>query len=135
MRTYELNLELQSHKIQGDFDFIVTFLLHCPMQILKSRTKFMCNKRAKTLKSYHLFHSPFVVLESVIRLSDIIQPFFQVGMTVGGLLLFVYAPSLCGNVFFHYTTGVGVGICLSLLVLTYFLQKRVRFFSSTVTCY
>ncbi len=50
---------------------------------------------------------------------------FQVGMTVFGLLLFFYAPTLCGNVVFHYTTGVAVGICLSLVVLTYFLQKRV----------
>jgi hypothetical protein len=46
-------------------------------------------------------------------------------MTVFGLLLFFYAPTLCGNVVFHYTTGVAVGICLSLVVLTYFLQKRV----------
>jgi NEMP family len=46
-------------------------------------------------------------------------------MTVAGLLLFLYAPSLCGNVIFHYTTGVAIGICFSLIVLTYILQRRV----------
>ena len=46
-------------------------------------------------------------------------------MTVIGLLLFVYAPTLCSNVVFHYTTGVAIGICFSLIVLTYILQRRV----------
>ena len=38
-------------------------------------------------------------------------------MTVGGLVLFYNAKKLCRNVFFHYTTGVGVGIFLSLIVI------------------
>ena len=52
--------------------------------------------------------------------------FFQVLMTLVGMALFYYAPKLCRNVIFHYSTGVGAGIIFSLLILTYFVQKRVR---------
>ena len=48
-------------------------------------------------------------------------------MTFIGIALFYYAKELCRNVFFHYTTGVGMGIFLSLIVIIYFIQKRVRF--------
>ena len=47
-------------------------------------------------------------------------------MTFVGMALFYYAKDLCRNVFFHYTSGVGVGIFLSLVVIIYFIQKRVR---------
>lgn len=46
-------------------------------------------------------------------------------MSLAGALLFYYAPSLCRNVIFHYTTGVGAGILFSLLIVTYFAQKKV----------
>jgi len=46
--------------------------------------------------------------------------------TAAGLTLFFMAPKLCRNVFFHYATGVGAGILLSLVVVTYFVQRRVR---------
>ena len=51
--------------------------------------------------------------------------YISVIMTFIGLALFYYAKDLCRNVFFHYTTGVGVGIFLSLVVIIYFIQKRV----------
>lgn len=51
--------------------------------------------------------------------------YFYVLMFVCGIALFYTAKDLCRNVFFHYTTGVGMGIFLSLIVLTYFIQKRV----------
>lgn len=50
--------------------------------------------------------------------------YWQVIMTLMGLALFYYAPRLCRNVFFHYTTGVGAGVFLSLVVITYFVQRR-----------
>ena len=53
--------------------------------------------------------------------------YISVIMTFMGLALFYYAKDLCRNVFFHYTTGVGVGIFLSLVVIIYFIQKRVSF--------
>merc|ERR1711983_567084 len=49
-------------------------------------------------------------------------------MTFIGIALFYYAKELCRNVFFHYTTGVGMGIFLSLIVIIYFIQKRVRIY-------
>ena len=51
--------------------------------------------------------------------------YIYVIMTFIGLALFYYAKDLCRNVFFHYTTGVGMGIFLSLVVIIYFIQKRV----------
>ena len=47
-------------------------------------------------------------------------------MTFLGLFLFFSAPSLCGNVVFQYGTGIGAGIVFSLLLITYFVQKRMR---------
>ena len=40
------------------------------------------------------------------------------------MLLFVYAPSLCRNVFFHYTTGVAGGVLLSLVLITFLIQRK-----------
>lgn len=52
--------------------------------------------------------------------------YWQVVMTMAGIALFIYAPKLCRNVFFHYTTGIGAGILLSLLVITFFIQRKIR---------
>ena len=52
--------------------------------------------------------------------------YFYVLMTLGGIFLFYKAKDLCRNVFFHYTTGVGAGILLSLIVIIFFIQKKVR---------
>ena len=38
----------------------------------------------------------------------------------------IFPRRLCRNVIFHYATGVGAGVAFSLLVLTYFAQKRFR---------
>ncbi len=51
--------------------------------------------------------------------------YWLVSMTAAGLALFFLAPRLCRNVVFHYATGVGAGVAFSLLVITYFVQKRV----------
>ena len=51
--------------------------------------------------------------------------YISVIMTFIGLAVFYYAKDLCRNAFFHYTTGVGMGIFLSLVVIIYFIQKRV----------
>ena len=53
--------------------------------------------------------------------------YWQVSMTIAGLILFFYAPSLCRNVFLRYTTGVGTGVFLSFLspvlkLILWFLQ-------------
>jgi len=47
-------------------------------------------------------------------------------MTIAGLMLFLYAPSLCRNVFFHYTTGVAAGVFLSLVLFSYLIQRKVK---------
>ena len=46
-------------------------------------------------------------------------------MTLAGLALFYYAAALCRNVFFHYTTGVAAGVFLSLMVVSYLIQRKV----------
>ena len=56
--------------------------------------------------------------------------YIHVLMTLGGVLLFYYAKDLCRNVVFHYATGVGAGIFLSLVVLIYFIQRRYVHFRS-----
>ena len=58
-------------------------------------------------------------------------------VTSVGIAAFIYAPRLCRNVFFHYMTGIGAGIALSLLVATYFLQRRLRtgWFGWIMACY
>jgi len=50
--------------------------------------------------------------------------YWQVLMTIAGLMLFFYAPSLCRNVFFHYTTGVAAGVFLSLVLFSYLIQRK-----------
>lgn len=52
--------------------------------------------------------------------------FVQVIATMVGLCVFCMAPTLCRNTFFHYTTGIGMGLLLSILVLTFLLQRRFQ---------
>ena len=60
---------------------------------------------------------------------------WQVAMTVIGIGLFLYAPSLCRNAFFHYTTGVGAGVFLSLVLLTFLLQRKLNLGRWVLACY
>ena len=46
--------------------------------------------------------------------------------TLAGLILFCMAPTLCRNTFFHYTTGIGVGLLLSVLLLTFLVQRKLK---------
>ena len=46
--------------------------------------------------------------------------------TLAGLVLFCMAPALCRNTFFHYTTGIGVGLLLSVLLLTFLVQRKLK---------
>ena len=66
--------------------------------------------------------SPNVSFEDL----NTISYFIQVLMTIAGLMLFLYAPSLCRNVFFHYTTGVAAGVFLSLVLFSYLIQRKVK---------
>jgi len=61
--------------------------------------------------------------------------YWQVAMTVIGIGLFLYAPSLCRNAFFHYTTGVGAGVFLSLVLLTFLLQRKLNLGRWVLACY
>jgi hypothetical protein len=63
--------------------------------------------------------------EYTMRLDTRSVNYWHVGMSLLGIVLFYLAQRLCRNVFFHYTTGVGFGIFLSLIVITFFIQKRV----------
>jgi len=46
--------------------------------------------------------------------------------TVAGIAIYWLSPKLCRNTFFHYTTGISAGIVLSLVILTYLIQKRMK---------
>jgi len=46
--------------------------------------------------------------------------------TLCGMALFYMAPTLCRNTFFHYTTGISVGLLMSVILLTYLLQRRFK---------
>ena len=46
--------------------------------------------------------------------------------TAAGLVIFFMAPKLCRNTFFHYTTGISVGLLMSIVILTYLLQRRFK---------
>jgi hypothetical protein len=52
--------------------------------------------------------------------------YIMVVLTVGAILVYFWAPKLCRNHLIHYTTGIGFGILLSLIILTYLVQQRVR---------
>ena len=61
--------------------------------------------------------------------------YWQVVMTFAGIALFWYAPSLCRNVFFHYTTGVAAGVLLSLMLISYFVQRKFNLGRWAMACY
>lgn len=46
--------------------------------------------------------------------------------TLAGLVMFFMAPKLCRNTFFHYTTGISVGLLMSIVILTYLVQRRFK---------
>ena len=50
----------------------------------------------------------------------------MVCFTFAGLLMFFMAPRLCRNTFFHYTIGISVGLLMSVVILTYLLQRKVK---------
>jgi len=52
--------------------------------------------------------------------------YIMVVLTVGAIMVFFWAPKLCRNHLIHYTTGIGFGILLSLLILTYLVQQRLK---------
>ena len=45
--------------------------------------------------------------------------FLMVSATMAGLALFYSAPSLSRNAFFHYTTGITLGVLGPVLLLTF----------------
>merc|ERR1719471_1633015 len=47
-------------------------------------------------------------------------------LTISGMVLFFMAPTLCRNTFFHYGTGIGVGLLLSVLLLTFLVQRKLK---------
>jgi len=52
--------------------------------------------------------------------------YLHVLATVCGVCMFCMAPSLCRNTFFHYTTGISLGLLLSILLVTFLLQRRFQ---------
>ena len=52
--------------------------------------------------------------------------YWMLCITVTGLTMFFMAPRLCRNTFFHYTTGIGVGLLLSVLLLTFLVQRKLK---------
>ena len=50
----------------------------------------------------------------------------MVCFTMAGLAMFLMAPKLCRNTFFHYTTGISIGLLMSIVILTYLLQRRFK---------
>jgi hypothetical protein len=61
-----------------------------------------------------------------VRLEWLHVNYYLVLTTLGGLLLFHSAPRLCRSTIMHYSTAVGLGASLSLLLLVWLLQSRVR---------
>ncbi|CAL1289510.1 unnamed protein product [Larinioides sclopetarius] len=51
--------------------------------------------------------------------------YWKLLQTLLGILLFISAPSLSRNPFFHYTSGVSLGVLGSLLVLIYILSRFI----------
>jgi len=47
-------------------------------------------------------------------------------VTIAGMALFWMAPTLCRNTFFHYTTGISLGLLMSVVLLTYLMQRRFK---------
>jgi len=47
-------------------------------------------------------------------------------ITAAGLTMFMMAPKLCRNTFFHYTTGISLGLLMSVVILTFLVQRRFK---------
>ena len=45
-------------------------------------------------------------------------------ITLAGLTMFMMAPKLCRNTFFHYTAGISLGLLMSVVILTYLVQRK-----------
>jgi len=77
-----------------------------------------------------------ILTRETYRLSLLVKrvDYVYVIMFFAGIALFYYAKDLCRNVFFHYTTGIGVGIFLSLVVIIYFIQKRFNLWFGYALC-
>ena len=52
--------------------------------------------------------------------------YMMVLVNLSGMALFWMAPTLCRNTFFHYTTGISLGLLMSIVLLTYLAQRRVK---------
>merc|ERR1719228_1956558 len=52
--------------------------------------------------------------------------YMMVMVTLSGVALFWMAPTLCRNTFFHYTTGISLGLLMSVVLLTYLVQRRFK---------
>ena len=52
--------------------------------------------------------------------------YMMVAVTISGLVLFWMAPTLCRNTFFHYTTGISLGLLMSIMLVTYLAQRRFK---------
>ena len=78
-----------------------------------------------------------ILSRDVYKISLMIKKvdYVYVLMSVIGVALFYYAKDLCRNVFFHYTTGVGIGIFLSLIVVVFFVQRKVCNFFYNIMIY
>jgi len=50
--------------------------------------------------------------------------YMMVAVTISGLALFWMAPTLCRNTFFHYTTGISLGLLMSIVLITFLAQRR-----------
>ena len=50
--------------------------------------------------------------------------YMMVVVTLSGMALYWMAPTLCRNTFFHYTTGISLGLLMSVVLLTYLAQRR-----------
>jgi len=52
--------------------------------------------------------------------------YMMVVVTLSGMALYWMAPTLCRNTFFHYTTGISLGLLMSVVLLTYLAQRRFK---------
>lgn len=52
--------------------------------------------------------------------------YLQVLTTFIGIAIFCMSPTLCRNTFFHYTTGISMGLLLSVLLMTFLLQRKFK---------
>lgn len=50
----------------------------------------------------------------------------QVLMTLAGLALFRYAPAICRNEVFHYSTGIMAGVFLFLVLVPYLIERKFK---------